>query len=209
MLLILFVFVLISTSCKKDINVTYEISEQANLSTCLAGFGDRSGTPTGRAFHLPYRVYVTSQMLGYDPEINYCNKYVGVGNIFAIFTLENQNPTPITFTFPAGLIFLPDNDSSQTGLTIRDATIAMEAHGKEKVLLKFFCINHNKHANYVNYYTMSVISDNDQVNKLINAVSVKSDSTLQWHTIQLAQIVWNISDYSGLTQADLDSIKKW
>lgn len=208
LLILLFCFLFVY-SCKKDDSVFNETIDQTYTTSSLAGFGDRPGTPSGTPFQLPYKVLITTPMLGFDTTINSISSILGVGNIFAIFTLENYNAHTVTVTFPAGLIFLPDNDSSQNGMTVHPASISLEPFRKEKILLKFFCINHNKIANYVNYYTTSVISNNDQVVRLIDALSVKSDSTLNWHTHDLETIVWNISDFTGLTQANLDSIKNW
>gem|GEM_PF-3261688 len=205
-LLFCFLFVY---SCKKDNSVYNETVDQTYTTSSLAGFGDRPGTPSGSPFHFPGNVFVTTPMLGLDTTEVAINHFLGVGNIWAIFTMVNYNNEPVTVTFPAGLIFLPDNDSSQNGMTVRSASIYLEPNKKEKILLKFFCINHNKLANYVNYYTTSVISNNDQVVRLINALKYKSDSTLYRRTHDLGDIVWNISDFSELTQADLDSIERW
>lgn len=202
-----FIGLLFLISCKKD-DITNEMETPINTTTCLSGFGERPGTPAGVPFKLPYNIVVTSQMLGYDTT-NLSHLHLGIGTIGAIFDLTNFNPFACSVTFPAGLIFLPDNDSSQIGMTVYPSKLRIPGNSTKRVLLNFFCMNHNKLANYVNFYTLDVVSNNNQVTMLINTVSNKSESILSHHTWGLQDILWNITNGPGLTQENLDMINSW
>ena len=195
-------------SCKKENSPTFEEINNHYTTTDLSGFGNRPGKPTGAAFQLPINVVITSQIKGRVPDyISY--NYYGIGTISTFFTLTNFNFKAVKVIFPAGIIFLPDNDSSQTVLSITPTEITMLPESSEKVLLKLFCINKSKNAGNVNFYTMNVVSNNNQVETLINHLRQKGDSVLLRHNASLQGIVWNISDGSGLTQADIDMINSW
>jgi hypothetical protein len=201
---------LFATSCKKEEpSNPAETSNQPTTTTSLVGFGDRGGIPSGYPFSLPYNVKVTTPMEGWDTAFA-SYKWCGIGTIDAFFTLTNFNNISTIVNFPAGLTFLPDSDSLQTGLTIHPVIITLPANGSEKISLRFYCINHNKaQATNGHFYKMGVISNNEQVATLLNAAKAKSDSILFSHNWELQDIVWDISDRSGLTQTDLDKIASW
>lgn len=200
--------ILFFTSCKKESNPDTVVSNQYTTTTSLDGFGDRPGTPSGYLFYLPFNVRITTPMIIFDSAASTYPRY-GVGVIYAIFTLENLGNNAATIQFPAGLIFLPDNDSSQSGMTLKTVRLTLPPNGIERIRLKFACINKNKNYFTVNYFTMSVVSNNNQVETLINALKNKNDSVLFNHDMRLQEIVYDISDGNGLTQADLDSIQSW
>lgn len=200
--------VVFMVSCEKEDPSNNEILNIPITTDDLSGFGDRPGTPSGVLFHLPYNVQFSTQLLGRDTGYWNYPQY-GIGTIGAIFTLANNNNLPVEVVFPAGLIFLADNDSSQNGLTAYPSTIYLPSMSTKRMVLRFFCMNHNKNAGYVNFYTMNVISNNDQVTTLTNLTRYKNDSIINSHTWNLQQIIWNISDGNGLTQADKDMIRGW
>ncbi|MEI6122394.1 MAG: hypothetical protein WCQ95_02080 [Bacteroidota bacterium] len=207
-LYLLLAIILFFISCKKDNSTIYSASNEFATTTSLAGFGDRPGTPSGYPFCLPYNVRVTTPIVIIDSTVSSYPKY-GVGIINGIFTLKNSNNYPATVNFPAGLIFLPDNDTSQKGMTVYPVTFTIPSNDSTRILLRFSCINKHKNYFYVNYYTMSVISNNNQVATLTNALKNKNDSILFNHRWQLQDMVYDISESTGLTQADLDSIQSW
>jgi hypothetical protein len=204
----LFAGFLLAASCKKDNVEETRIATQPAAANTFAGFGNTPGAPTGSPFYLPDNVKLTTPMNGHVPDYSSYQKY-GIGTIGAFFILANPNNYNVNVELPAGLIFLPDNDSSQTGMNSCPVTILINAGDSEKICLRFFCMNRHKFANYVNFYIMHVVSDNDQVKTLTDALKIKSESILLNHAWELQEIVWHITDGSGITQTDLDVIQSW
>jgi hypothetical protein len=199
---------LFALSCKKE---SAEPPATIDLTTSLAGFGSHPGTPSGYAFYLPYHVELTTPLYGMAtilplfPTTEHC----GMGTIWTIFTLQNNNNFISYVTFPAGLTFVADNDSSQNAILLKSVTLSLPANSSQSFSMAFFCTNFHKAANYTNFYTMHAVSNNDQVSKLINAVKVKSDLILHQRYYNLQYILWDITDGAGITKADLDTIKTW
>jgi hypothetical protein len=194
-------------SCKKDHSENLENPDQPKITTSLAGFGDRPGVPSGTVFQLPTNINMVNHILLSETNcVNY--NMVGVGNISMYFTLANHNSIATNVHFPAGLVFLPDEDTTQSALNLIPIDVTLPPHGTKQMILYFFCINHNKLGSSDNY-KMSVVSNNNQVVTLINALSYKNDSIVKKHWSELQEIVWNISDRNGLTQEDLESINSW
>ena len=127
------------------------------------------------------------------------------------FTLTNHNNNTSIVDFPAGLVFLPDNDSAQNVMTVYPVKITLPSESSEKVRLMGFCINEEKYVGFANYFTTGAVSNNDQVTTLTNNLKNISESVLseQNNILRLQEIVWNISDGDGLTQANLDTINAW
>ena len=123
--------------------------------------------------------------------------------------MNNYNSNTTTVKIPAGLIFIPDNDSSQKLMTAISSNITLEADNSKKIKLIVYCINKTKHVEYSNYFTMDVVSNNDQVTTLLNKLNDKSESSLYEHSITIQDIIWDISNGDGLTQADIDSLNSW
>ncbi len=209
---------LFAIACKKetinlDTNTTRlpVIPQQPASNTNLAGFGNNIGTPAGSPYQLPYNIEVTIPIRP-ENQTSYINsnytKY-GIGGILAFLTIKNFNNFDSEFTLPAGLTFLPDTNAAPTGIILYPVKVKIPANTSEKIALRFFSINLNKLPDYANFYFFHLVSNNEQVETLTNALKIKTESVLIKHTHELSHIVWNISDRYGLTNADLRRIGKW
>ena len=212
---LLFVLLITSfafTACEKEEDESTDISNQPT-TTDLSGFGNREGTPSGTAFQLPDNVELTTQIVFseyYNSSDSIYQQY-GVGQIKLLFTINNNNNSASTIEFPAGLIFIADTNSAQDVMTIYPVTITLPAKGTERVKLMGYCINMYKNVALANYFTLGVVSNNDQVSTLINNLSNIEETILltDENLSTLQTIVWDISDGDGLSQADLDTINSW
>lgn len=204
-ILILLSIVILEVSCKKE---AIEGTGISNDSLSLAGFGNRSGRPTGTPFYLPSYILQTKPVKVYDPSfINY--EVHGLGTIGASLTLENTSNSNVSVNLPAGLIFLRDRDSTQSGLNLYSVTLNFYPNELKQVNLRLFCMNKHIELDFNTIYSMDVISDNSQVVKLKDAANIKKEIALYYHQQDLQDFIWNISDSTGLTKANLDSIKSW
>lgn len=222
----LFILLIASTicisifSCSKEPTPTPS-SNTSSYSTSLGGFGRHAGTPTGTPYFLPSTIKLVSQLKGGYPNWGVDTILVydtisipyGLGrDVSILFKLYNTNATSYTLTFPAGMILSRDNttygDSSQSGMTIAPTSIILPPHDTSNIRLNMFCINKSYHTSYsTDIYSIKVISNNDQINRLINVLQNKT--TVEMHQKEIQDIIWEISDGSGLSQADLDEISTW
>jgi hypothetical protein len=206
------------------------------LSSSLAGLGDHSGSPSGTAFHLPSNIKVLGHMYGGFPgkgdnfqypktaeglkallastPKTFWDEY-GLGtfvNIYATFT--NTNTTPTFLVIPAGLIMrdsLNDSiplDTAQGGIIIVPDTIIIRGGDTVNVVLKSFCTNlHHIAPDSQHHYGFSVVSNNDKIYQVISIL--RSKKSLLDHVSDIQSIIWNITDYGVLTQADIDLMNSW
>ena len=120
-----------------------------------------------------------------------------------------------TFVLPAGLVFCnkSENDSTpidtcQTGIILVPDTITIPGGDTIEILLKSFCSNLNWHAPTSNsIYAMKVTTNNDQMVRLIAAL--KGKKTLVDHQGDIQSYVWKITNNSGLTTEDYNTISNW
>jgi hypothetical protein len=59
----------------------------------------------------------------------------------------------------------------------------------------------------MNIYKFAVVTNNESLHKVVTILRTKK--TLASHTWEIQTIIWNITDYGGLTQADIDLMNSW
>ena len=226
-------------SCKKDKDTTPvdNITTGTVLTTSLSGLGSHGGHPSGTPYFLPSNIKVIGSMVGGYPgsKLNfnypksaenfqyylastpktYYTEY-GYGTYVNVcMELYNSSNFPYELIIPAGLILcdsIPNDstgsDTTQSGIIITPDTIIIPQKGTAKVCLKSFCLNLYNHVpTSDNIFKMKVITNNDQLNKVVTIL--KNKKTLGNHLMDIQFILWNITDYGGLTQEDIDLMNSW
>jgi hypothetical protein len=218
-LLIASVICISIVSCKKSEDdptpAATTTTTQPTYSTSLSGFGSHGGSPTGAPYSFPSNVKVVGQLWGGDNSggsLTYNNIGLGEGYVTIYFRLVNTNASSYSLTFPSGMIISRDNcdpgDSSQSGTLITPATVTLNAHDTTNICLSMYCINGGFHvSSQTDLYSVKVVSNNDQLNKLITAL--KNKTSLAMHSYEIQDMIWEISDGTGITQADFDFIATW
>lgn len=234
----IFLFV-IATSCNKDDDNSTPVVQPntPTLSTSLSGLGNHGGYPSGTPYVLPSNIKLIGSMYGgsppgyshyfsgpkniknideyqsSSPKINY-DEY-GLGTyVYVYMKLYNNSNFPYKLIVPGGLIMsdsthgdTTSTDTTQSGLVIVEDTIHFPPNDTVGVCLKSFCCNLHHGIPYGNKYTFSVISNNDQLYKMTNILRGKT--SLEEHVSDIQGYIWQITDGTGLTQADIDVMTSW
>ena len=141
----------------------------------------------------------------------------GRGYVDLLIPLKNNNSSSTTITFPAGLIIRSVSGNSQNGILIKKVTITIPANSSYYLCLSFYCGNaHKSSAHSSDVYVWGVISNASILmdlcervkNKKINLEefspsSINDYTTYSEQTYKLQAIVWRITDYDGMTEADI------
>lgn len=205
-------------------------------STSLSGLGSHGGVPSGTPYVLPSNVKIIGAVYGgvyggksgqnvdkslanldyylsHKPKTNWAE--YGYGTYVDVYAkLKNISSSAYNLIVPAGLIMCREypgdtivTDSTQSGLVIVSDTITIPAGDTVGVCLKSFCLNAHYGVPYGNLYSLKVVSNNDQLNKVITIL--KNKKSIAAHLYEIQDILWKISDGTGLTQPDINLMNSW
>lgn len=144
----------------------------------------------------------------------------GYGYVDLIIPMRNSRSSSVTVTFPAALILRNDAGDCQNGVLIKKVTVTIPAGADYHLNLAFYCGNADKGAaGGSDRYSLGVVSDAkplldlcDRVkNKKINIeefdpTKQEDFSTYNEQRNSFQNIVWLITDDSGLTETEISYI---
>lgn len=232
----MFLFV-ISTSCNKDDNNPADQSTTPTLTASLSGLGEHGGSPSGTPYVLPSNLRVIGSMCGgypqgyshfftgtkdiknidnyqaTSPKIDYINSGVGT-YVYVYMLLYNTSFVSFDYVFPGGLILCDSThgdtsstDTTQSGLVVDEDTLHFPPDDTIGVCLRMFCLNAHDGVPSGNPYTFSVVTNNEQLYRMV--AILKGKSSLEEHTGEIQSYIWQVTDGTGLTQADYDVMTTW
>lgn len=229
----------VATSCNKDDNNLPPADQPAApvLSTSLSGLGDHGGYPSGTPYVLPLNIKIIGSIYGGSPP-GYCHYFdapktiknidefqsmnpkvdyeeYGIGTYVNIYMkLYNASNYPYKLRIPGGVILTDtihgdtsSTDSTQSGFVIVPQFINFAPRDTMGICLKTFCMNLHHGIPYGNKYMFTVISNNDQLYKMTSILRGKT--SLEEHVSEIQEYIWQVTDGTGLTQADYDVMTSW
>ncbi|MBR6756956.1 MAG: hypothetical protein IKM35_00545 [Bacteroidaceae bacterium] len=155
-----------------------------------------------------------------ENDIMYVYRGSGYGYVDLLLSLRNTNNRTSTVEFPAGLIFENVEGYCQNGVLLKKAVVEIPANTDVKVSLSFYCGNHYRGAaGSYDTYTLGVVTDAAPLidlcervkNKKINIEEYDPTSIDDYYSYseiksRLQDIVWHVTDGTGLTQEDIEYI---
>jgi hypothetical protein len=216
--IILSVVVLLSfSSCTKD-KVQEEVEEPVLYS--LNGLGNNAGEPTGEEFELPTFVKIIGEIRGGEmpgakttidksipaPQLKdgiFTAYGTGI-HVHVYMGFLNTLGADIVLNIPGGLMFLDNTRYTQHGIILQDAHIPIDAYDTVYVRLEAYCLNKeiSGGGNYNTIYEMGSISNFPDLDKIISIMKTKQLPVGSESSIQT--IIWNVTDGTGITEADID-----
>ena len=141
----------------------------------------------------------------------------GYGYVDLLLSLRNTNNRTSTVEFPAGLIFENVEGYCQNGVLLKKTVVEIPANTDVRVSLSFYCGNHYRGAaGSYNSYTLGVVTDAAPLidlcervkDKKINIEEYDPTSTDDYYSYgdiisRLQDIVWHVTDGTGLTEEDI------
>ncbi len=134
--------------------------------------------------------------------------------------MRNSQSSPVTVTFPAALILRNDAGDCQNGVLIKKVTVTIPAGADYHLNLAFYCGNaHKGSAGSSDHYSLGVVSDAKPLLDLCDRVKDKKINIEEFDPAKeedcytygeqkgnLQDIVWTVTDGSGLTETDISYI---
>jgi len=153
-----------------------------------------------------------------DESVNYFGS--GYGFVDLLIPLRNIRATPVTVTFPAATILVSKAGDCQNAVLIKKVTVTIPALSDYLLCISFYCGNLSKgSAHYNDVYILGVVSDAKPLLDLCDRVKNKKINIEEFsHTNsddysiynsqvdRLQDIVWNVTDFSGITDDDIKYI---
>ena len=144
----------------------------------------------------------------------------GYGYVDLLIPLRNIRSNPVTVTFPAATILVSKAGDCQNGVLIKKVTVTIPANSEYSICLSFYCGNLSKSSAHRNdVYVLGVVSNAkplldlcDRVkNKQINIEEFSRTSVADYERYcsqvnRLQSIVWNVTDWNGMTEWDIEYI---
>jgi len=171
------------------------------------GLGSSTETPTGTPFALPGGVTVTGDitgdMFGDHADETWGN---GPGWVDVGFTLANGTTADVTVEFPAGLIFIARDVTTQHGMTVQVIAVTLAKSTSRTYRLRLFCVNaHRSVATSIDKFDFGPVTDSKGLVEIIGLLKGKTLDDSSGDTIQSA--VWSVTDRGGLTAADRQALR--
>jgi hypothetical protein len=144
---------------------------------------------------------------------------VGSGRSYmkVLIPLRNSNSTDTKVTFPAGLIARSSTGERRHGILLKKSSVVVPANSLYEVMLVMYCGNIHKDISYGDSHDKLIVSNSDTLkdltqrvaNKKINVEEYNDDeSEAYWEIARVLQnIVWSVTNGSGLSQAKRDWIE--
>jgi hypothetical protein len=143
----------------------------------------------------------------------------GSGGKFVLLTfrLRNTNAVGTEVIFPAGLVAV-STSGSQNGLLIKKTSVIVPANETIKVALAMYCANHYRGSSAGGIYNdIFIVISSSTLQPLFDLVANKrinieeytdNDKSTYWGIVnKMTDIVWHVTDGSGLTQSDIAYIE--
>ncbi|WP_455633571.1 hypothetical protein [Parabacteroides sp.] len=151
---------------------------------------------------------------------NVCYSGSGYGYVDLLIPMRNSQSSPVTVTFPAALILRNDAGNRQNGVLIKKVTVTIPAGADYHLNLAFYCGNaHKGSAGSSDHYSLGVVSDAKPLLDLCDRVKdkkinieefdptdVEDYNTYNAQRSSLQNIVWLVTDDTGLTETDISYI---
>jgi len=213
---------IVLNACKKDVNPTYPSAPAPAVVTVPvgnypAGLGSSPGTPVCKPFVLPSNIVLLGQIqsasfksTGFNKENQNIEDFIfnpkttsvsiGSGSLVQFYMkFFNKSPLPTTFIIPGGLMFLPEDTTTQTGTTVQPDTLIIPGNDSVLCYVRTYCTNLHKHTpNNTKYKMLGTTLHND----LWTMVDILKNKKKLDQGSQVQSIIWNITDHGGLTDAD-------
>ncbi|MCL2298615.1 MAG: hypothetical protein FWC27_00515, partial [Firmicutes bacterium] len=179
-----------------------------------AGLGNDQGEPEGTPLALPAGLSITGIRGAYDQCENATSRYGTGSYVNLCIELDNRTDGPVEFTFPIGLIFVSDSGETQNGLLLEKAAFTCPPRTEEErqlgenpcvIELHAYCLNLGRHATQDgDIYRIGPVTSNTRLLELLSLLAGKQITPTDWGSVQ--NVVWDITEDDGLTQADRDFI---
>lgn len=178
---------------------------------CKAGKNAAFATPAGTAFTLPAGVELAGEMTG-DIEPSCGGKiFVEYGGDYlpVCVGLKNTSTATVTVTFPAGLVFLAKDPTSQNGMILQSHDLEVKAGETAYFSFRLFCINeHCIYGRKEDRYTFGNVSTDPDILELIALAKPKKLKLGSDISAALVYGVWDVTDGDGLTAAHRTAIEQ-
>lgn len=184
-----------------------------------SGLGTNPGKPYCAPFNFPAGIELIGKMqsssfksVNFDKENQNAEDFImnpktsfiplGSGSLVQIYMkLRNKNPFKQTLIIPGGLIFCPEDTTTQTGVIVQPDTLVINPNDSVGVLLKAYCTNLKKHVPSNTTFNLIGVSLHSDLHKVVGIL--KNKQKLQQGS-KVQSIIWNISDRGGLKDEDVD-----
>lgn len=146
--------------------------------------------------------------------INY--KGSSCGYVDLLIPLRNTRSTPVEVTIPAATIIVSRAGNTQNGVLIKKVVFTIAANSEYHLCLSMYCGNLSRGtAGLSDVYVLGVVSDAKPLLELCDLVKNKKinieefnrsnssdQSAYNEQTDKLQHIVWNVTDFTGITNSD-------
>ena len=205
-----FLFYLIS-GCKKESNNVQQPNlphdAVAGLATSTAGFGSSTKPLTGTPYVFPAGVTMNGSITT-NENFYLCNAFYEcptTGTLPFYLSLSNNNNTPTTVIFPAGLLLPCADTTIQGAILVQPDTFTIPASSALCVNLNAECINDRRTFNQNQTYGAPLITNNYNYMPLIKLLSKKK--TISYDPNEVIQhAVWSIADSNLITSDQMAAI---
>ena len=178
-----------------------------------AGMGSSNAPPTGATYTWSRDVQVDQPIKGDDPSCvpddQHGTPHVGHGGLVRVcLGFRNTAVVPLTVTLTPGLIFVSDDIGTQNGVVLTKIDIVVPASTTTTwyVPVYLFCLNLGRHPTLdaQDTYQTGPVTDDAAVLELLALLKDKQVPLAFDFTLQ--QILWDITDGTGLTQDDRNAL---
>lgn len=178
------------------------------------GFGDSEERPTGTPFQLPAAVTINGTMKGYSQYYTeFCDNKEekdgkGKGDLVRLcIPFFNNSNSPVTVSFPPGLIFVSKNVKYQNGILIEQAVFEVPPRQQFYLPLFLCCLNasRNPSAPLEEWEMGPVTNDKDMLN-LVTWLNTKDLTGGFTGTQPVQGAVWSVAGGRPIDDKDKNDI---
>jgi len=177
-----------------------------------AGIGASNAQPTGRPYVWSQEVQVEQPIKGDDPFCIPSNQpatpRIGRGGLVRVcLGFRNTRAVPVTVTLPPGLIFVSNELQSQNGLVLTNTPIVVPPSATTWYApVYLYCLNLGRlpTTGGQNTYKTGPLTDDTSLLELL--ALLKDKQVPLSFEFKLQQILWDITDGTGLTQDDRNAL---
>lgn len=189
----------LSFSCTKDISFIPALPK-SNIPGMGTAGGDLQGTP----FIFPEGIEILGQISGYDYNTGHPCQVIGKSPFVHIILSMLYHGPDTSFILPAGITFKSLSEEDQNGILIQKETLHFTTGDTCTTVINLFCINASRHAsNADSRFSIGPVTNAPSMLELIDLLKHKRIAD----DIGIVQgIVWDVSDYGGLTKEDRNVI---
>jgi hypothetical protein len=219
---LLVIAIITMSACKKYESETHLsnpiVDNSIPVGNYPSGLGNSPGTPVCKPFVLPSNIVLIGEIHGatfkstnFNKETSNINDYIilpktnfidiGTGiYIHAYLKLFNKSSQPTSLIIPGGLMFCPEDSTSQTGTTTQPDTVLIPGNDSIGCHIMAYCTNLNRHAPPSN--TKFKILGTTLHTDLWTVVNIMKNKKKITDVGKMQSIIWDITDRGGLTEQD-------